>query len=118
MNWKAAAPLFQGWNKPMIFAALQGCMGRVVTRGGEPPRSARLEVGDFAFFAGEPDRELAREAAAPILVPQNEAWAELLGRVWGTGSAPGPATRWGRSRTASTGTGWPGMPPPCPMTAA
>lgn len=83
MNWKAAAPLFQGWNKPMIFAALQGCMGRVVTRGGEPPRSARLEVGDFAFFAGEPDRELAREAAAPILVPQNEAWAELLGRVWG-----------------------------------
>ena len=62
MNWEAAAPLFRGWNKPMIFAALQGCMGRVVARGGEPPRSARLEVGDFAFFAGEPDRELAREA--------------------------------------------------------
>ena len=88
MEQNAAAPLFRGWDKPMIRAALQGSMGRVVTRGGETPRSARLEVGDFAFFAGEPDRELARTAAAPILVPRDRVWGKLLEQAWGEKIAP------------------------------
>lgn len=86
MTDREAAPLFQGWDKPMISAALQGCMGRVRTA--EGGRSAAAEIGDFAFFAGEPDRALARESAASILVPWDRDWEELLEQVWGDRIVP------------------------------
>ena len=86
MEQNAVGPLFRGWDKPMIRAALQGCMGRV--RMAEDGRSAAVEIGDFAFFAGEPDRELAREVSAPILVPRDRAWGELLEQIWGDCVAP------------------------------
>ena len=78
MEQNAVGPLFRGWDKPMIRAALQGCMGRV--RMAEDGRSAAVEIGDFAFFAGEPDRELARETAAPILVPRDRGWEDTASR--------------------------------------
>ena len=86
MTDREAAPLFQGWDKPMISAALQGCMGRVRTA--EGGRSAAAEIGDFAFFAGEADRALARESAASILVPWDRDWEELLEQVWGDRIVP------------------------------
>ena len=86
MDRNTAAPLFRGWDKPMILAALQGCMGRVRTA--EDGRSAAVEIGDFAFFAGEPDRALARESAASILVPWDRDWEELLEQVWGEKIVP------------------------------
>ena len=88
METKDAAALFRGWaDKPMVRAALEGAMGRIVA-GGEPARSARLEIGDFAFFAGEADRALAQGGTASILVPGGPAWEALLEEVRGDAFAP------------------------------
>lgn len=76
-------PLFRGWQETTIWSCLQGCMGRAYVDDEARPASAMIEVGDFAFFAGAPSRPLAQRAAAPILVPRDGKWAELLERVWG-----------------------------------
>ena len=65
-----AAALFQGWPETMVWSCLQGCMGQVLVEGGEEPASAAALIGDFAFFAGRPDRALAQKAEASILVPR------------------------------------------------
>ena len=62
----------------MVWSCLQGCMGQVLVEGGEEPASAAALIGDFAFFAGRPDRALAQKAEASILVPGDQGWACLL----------------------------------------
>lgn len=78
----AAAPLFFGWEETMIQSALEGCMGQVVTDGKQPPKAAQIVLGDFCFFGGTPDAALVKNAKAPIMTPQNDAWSDLIARVW------------------------------------
>lgn len=79
-----AAPLFEGWEDTMIWSCLEETMGRVYGDAREKPGSAAAVLGDFCFFAGQPDRELAlyRPDGKPrefmILVPKNEEWAGLI----------------------------------------
>ena len=67
----------------MIWSCLQGCMGHAIADQEEAPRAAQIVVGDFCFFAGEPQDRLICQAGAPILVPKDEAWARRIEAVLG-----------------------------------
>lgn len=79
-----AASLFQGWQEPMIWACLQGVMGRLYGDSAKAPSSAMALLGDFCFLAGKPDRELILYQPKPywrdfmIVVPENAEWAGLI----------------------------------------
>lgn len=72
--------LFEGWDETLIYSCLQKVMGRVYVTDPEQPKSALAFIGCFAFYGGEPDRELVmhRPAGFVIMTPQNEVWAELI----------------------------------------
>lgn len=84
INTKKVEPLFAGWQETMILSCLQKVMGHLYTDNTEEPSSVMALLGDFCFFAGEPNRELAlykpnwREEDFVIMVPQHEAWATLI----------------------------------------
>lgn len=82
------APLFAGWNDTMIISCLEGIMGKVYGNGRESPTSSLTILKDFAFLAGQPDRELIALAMENtdfrILVPQNQAWSQAIEAVYGT----------------------------------
>lgn len=68
-----AAPLFAGWPETMIWSCLHGCIGQAYSNGSDLPQSARIDVGDFSFFAGAPDAGLVLDLLPPgfrILVPR------------------------------------------------
>lgn len=78
--------LFAGWDETMVSSCLQGVMGSVYIEDGAHPASAAAQLNDFCFFAGEPNAGLigfdyGRDFL--IMVPQNEAWAEMIASVWG-----------------------------------
>lgn len=72
--------LFEGWQETLIYSCLQRVMGKIYVTDPDHPRSACAYVGCFAFYAGEPDRELV--AGKPdgfvIMAPRDEAWASLI----------------------------------------
>ena len=72
--------LFEGWKETLIYSCLQKVMGKVFVTDTENPKAACAFVGCFAFYAGEPDRELMenKPEGFVIMTPQNDAWAELL----------------------------------------
>ena len=80
---KKIEPLFAGWNETLIQSVLQGHMGRVIVEDTCAPVSAQIVIGDFCFFAGVPSESLVAKAGADELVPQNNAWCEVIERVWG-----------------------------------
>lgn len=82
---KQIEALFAQWDSPMVRACLQGTMGRILTSGEE---SAQATLGDFCFLAGRPVPELIRQADAPLLVPANMDWAELIVDILGTRADP------------------------------
>ena len=75
-----AVPLFDGWQETLIYSCLQKVMGRIYVTDPEYPRSAAAFIGCFAFYGGEPDRELVMHKLADfvIMTPQNESWEELI----------------------------------------
>lgn len=79
--------LFDNWNESIIWSCLQGVMGEIHTDCAEAAAMAIL--GDFAFYAGTPSEELVRfkpESCGQdfiIMVPQNDAWAELIEKCYG-----------------------------------
>ncbi len=83
----AAASLFEGWQETLIWSCLQGVMGRIYADSRQMPVSAAALLGDFCFFAGEPDRRLLScgpaGAGFRIMVPQNEEWAALMEDCFG-----------------------------------
>ena len=81
-----AAPLFGDWAEGMVWACLQGRMGAVLADG--TLSSAAAVLGDFAFFAGRPDRELLDAVSAPLLVPQNDDRAVAIADHLGSGVRP------------------------------
>lgn len=89
-------PLIEGWQETMLWSCLQGHMGRAWADSAESPRSARILVGDFCFFAGAPNERLAAMEAGfggfSILTPQTADWAAVLENVWGDRAEQ--ATRW------------------------
>ena len=72
--------LFGGWEDTCIYSCLQKVMGKIYVTDEENPRSAMAFAGCFAFYAGEPDRELVSEKPKGfvIMVPLNESWAALI----------------------------------------
>lgn len=82
------ASLFKDWNETLIWSCLQGCMGDAFAGSMEHPKSAQIIIGDFCFFAGEVNRELVShkpkdlEQDFIIMVPQNEAWAKEIERIY------------------------------------
>ncbi|MDO4803285.1 MAG: GNAT family N-acetyltransferase [Lachnospiraceae bacterium] len=79
-----AAVLFEGWQETLIYSCMQKVMGKVYVTDLEQPKSALAHIGCFAFYGGEPERELVmvRPAGFVIMAPQNEAWAELIEECW------------------------------------
>lgn len=92
-NMAAIAPLFAGWQESLIWSCLQGCMGEAWADRRENPRSARILLADFCFFAGQPSRELVTEEIrnqtrefvimVPPLKEEGEGWAREIEQAYG-----------------------------------
>ncbi|MCI8441057.1 MAG: GNAT family N-acetyltransferase [Provencibacterium sp.] len=75
------APIFNSFEETLIWSCLQGQMGRAFADSAARPRSARIELADFCFLAGEPDRELVflpQGRKMLIFVPNSERWVPVL----------------------------------------
>ena len=77
------APFFSEWEETLIWSCLQGCMGYAIADHNENPTAAQIVVGDFCFYAGMPNADLVKQAAAPILVPRDIEWSKLIESIWG-----------------------------------
>ncbi len=81
--------IFEGWDETLIWSCLQGIMGNIYVTDREHPASAMAILGDFAFFAGEPDQELVSykpewcKQEFMIMIPQNKDWAHFIERQYG-----------------------------------
>ena len=55
-------------------------MGKIYVTDLDNPRSAMALVGSFAFYAGEPDKELVLHDIKRnvIMIPQNKSWESLI----------------------------------------
>ena len=79
--------IFNNWNETIIWSCVQGVMGEVHTNMAEDAAMAIL--GDFAFFAGNPSKELIQFKPEScnnhfiIMVPQNDKWAKLIEKCYG-----------------------------------
>ena len=74
------AGLFEGWEETLIYSCLQKVMGKIYVTDLESPKSAMAFVGCFAFYAGEPNKELVsnKPAGFIIMTPQNKAWEACI----------------------------------------
>ena len=72
--------LFEGWQETMVYSCLQKVMGKVFVTNTDHPKSVCAYAGCFAFYAGEPDKEIVKNKPEGfvIMVPKNEEWAELI----------------------------------------
>ena len=72
--------LFEGWEETMVYSCLQKVMGKVFVTNPDYPKSVCAYAGCFAFYAGEPDKEIVKNKPEGfvIMVPKNEEWAELI----------------------------------------
>lgn len=72
--------IFEGWNETLIYSCLQRVMGKIYVTDQDSPVSAMAFVGCFAFYAGEPDRELVinKPDGFVIMTPQNDGWTALI----------------------------------------
>ena len=85
---KTAEALFAGWEESLIWSCLRGTMGYLYADAQDEPHSAMAILGDFVFFAGKPNRELAvykpdwctRDFI--IAVPQGQGWADVIEDCW------------------------------------
>ena len=75
-----AAHLFEGWKETLIYSCLQKVMGKIFVTDLDSPKSAMAFVGCFAFYAGEPDKELVlnKPDGFVIMRPQNRAWEACI----------------------------------------
>ena len=73
--------LFTGAVDSLVTSCLEGMMdSKIYVTDLDDPRSAMAYLAEFAFFAGEPDRELASFKPKGVvgMVPSSEAWAKLI----------------------------------------
>lgn len=89
-NTEIAAPLFDKWEETIIWSCLQKIMGKIYANDINAPTAAMAILGDFTFFAGEPDIELVTFKPAwctqdfMIMVPQNDRWQNMITQVYKT----------------------------------
>lgn len=76
----AAKGLFGDWKETLIDSCMQQVMGKLYVVDREHPKSVMAWVGAFAFYAGEPCRELVKSKPGGfiIMVPQNDEWANMI----------------------------------------
>lgn len=82
---KKAEALFDGLDDSLIQTCLNGLLGgKIYVTDAEAPRSAMAFVAEFAYFAGEPDCELAsfKPEGYVGMVPPDEKWAALIEEFW------------------------------------
>ncbi|MBO4346450.1 MAG: GNAT family N-acetyltransferase [Lachnospiraceae bacterium] len=74
------AGLFEDWEETLIYSCLQKVMGKIYVTDLESPKSAMAFVGCFAFYAGEPSKELVsnKPEGFIIMTPQNKAWEACI----------------------------------------
>lgn len=86
MNIQKISSLFDGWEETLIWSALQGIMGEIAADDPQNPKSARILIGDFGFFAGEPNETLISSMLDGrqflLATPQNEAWAVQIQKIF------------------------------------
>lgn len=82
------APLFHHSSHAMVLSCLQGYMGKAWTDNSNDPKSAQIVVGDFCFFAGQPDKELVENMKIDspsgflLIIPENKNWEELIEQTY------------------------------------
>ena len=82
------AALFGNWPETLIWTCLEGLMGQIHVDDSQSPQSALALYGRqsfFAFLAGKPNAALLRKCEGKdiILVPQDQAWADLIEEIYG-----------------------------------
>ncbi len=88
-NTNTAAALFGKWDETLIWSCLQGVMGKIYADDWNNPTAAMAVIGDFTFFAGEPNAELVSYKPDRctqnfmIMVPPNEYWQHMITQVYG-----------------------------------
>lgn len=81
---RKAAALFAGWEEALIWSCLQGHMGNMILDNDENPTSAIIDIGDFCFFAGNPNGALLTAVGeAKLLIPKDQSWAKLIEDFYG-----------------------------------
>lgn len=84
LDTKKSEALFQGCEDTLIWSCLQNVMGEIYVDDVEHPKSAMALLGDFAFFAGEPNEALVKfkpesyKKEDILMVPQNENWEQVI----------------------------------------
>lgn len=77
--------LFEGMEDSLIISCMQGMMGgKILVTDPVSPRSAMAFLAEFAWCAGEPDRELVSTKPKGLvgLVPQDDRWEALIRECW------------------------------------
>jgi len=75
--------LFHGWEEALIWSCLQGHMGNIFLDNEKNPASAMIEIGDFCFFAGQPNAALLHSLEGEkLLIPKDGTWGELIERTF------------------------------------
>lgn len=81
--------LFEGWQETMIWSCVQGVMGHLYAGDNEKPSSAMAMLGDFCFFAGEPNEELIsykpqwNTQSFMIMTAKTPDWFPVIESVYG-----------------------------------
>lgn len=93
-NTESVRHIFGQWGETLIWSCQQGIMGKIYVTNFDRPVSAMAIIGDFAFYAGEPDKELVSYKPVwckqdfIIMVPQNDAWEPLIEQSYGGKAKP------------------------------
>ena len=83
--------LFSHWGDTTVLSCLQGYQGQAWTDSETAPRCARITVGDFCFFAGDPFLPESEELIARMpegdwpqwyLIGTSDAWNQQIEAVW------------------------------------
>lgn len=87
-------PLYAGWEESLLWSCMQGQMGRAWVDDIAHPTAAEIYLGDFYYFAGDEQSAEAEElirnipqdfqSDCALMVPRNEAWAQVIERVFPT----------------------------------
>ncbi len=85
---RRVASLFGDWPETLIWTCLEGTMGQVYVDDSQSPQSALALYGRqsfFGFLAGKPNLDLLKmcEGKDIILVPQTQAWSDLIEGTYG-----------------------------------
>lgn len=79
-----ATIFFEGWNEALIWSCLDGYMGRLTLDDSNNPTAAMIDIGDFCFFAGEPQTVLLSCInQAKLLIPRDKPWESLIESYYG-----------------------------------